>query len=522
MNELESKTAIDNQNNNCDVEDCYLQKHESNDRCILHCKKNDYSTDFESHTLAKFNIALIEFIVNQIDKLDHVINFNGDKNTLKVFLKGDENTQTSINAQKVKEVRLFFRDIYFPTRDERDPFDYLEVLKKLGTCHFQHCNFQATELGLENVKCFYENCEFNNRWYIQNSVMLKNVNGVLYQNCTFHKDVTSGSENNKTSQINSSLFFKCTFLRKLIFEYKQFTGLVFNCIDNQQTIKSLEFYHCRFDNIFDLRTAGKVKKIIIEHCTFNDFFSFNNNLDIGLLFISDTSFKKPVEICESSINILKTKDLIFESTAIFDGSSISIADFNYVIFKNISNFRGTNFEVGLDIENATFIVSPNFLNSHVSLKSSKRETFRTIKNSFDKVGNYIEANKFYALEMIKYQSELKGAKNKKKEKLVFFINNLASEFGQNYWRPIWLMLVFAFLYSLFVLSYENNILYNFSNSTNNKIDFVMTWINGVAKGFIPFQKVLKEGMEALSLLFGVILSGLTWQAIIAIKRHTRR
>ena len=46
-------------------------------------------------------------------------------------------------------------------------------------------------------------------------------------------------------------------------------------------------------------------------------------------------------------------------------------------------------------------------------------------------------------------------------------------------------------------------------------------LNGWAGHILPFQKFLKLGMQLIS-LFYMIFAGLTWQTVVAIKRHTRR
>ena len=81
--------------------------------------------------------------------------------------------------------------------------------------------------------------------------------------------------------------------------------------------------------------------------------------------------------------------------------------FEYVTFLSFTNFRNTTFYSGLNLENSNLKEAPNFLNIDINPKFTNRETFRIIKNSFDKIGNNIEANKFFVFEMNKYEEELK-------------------------------------------------------------------------------------------------------------------
>ena len=56
-----------------------------------------------------------------------------------------------------------------------------------------------------------------------------------------------------------------------------------------------------------------------------------------------------------------------------------------------------------DLENINLKESPNFLNTKIEPKNTNRETFRITKDSFDKIGNHIEANKFFVYEMKKHK-----------------------------------------------------------------------------------------------------------------------
>ena len=76
------------------------------------------------------------------------------------------------------------------------------------------------------------------------------------------------------------------------------------------------------------------------------------------------------------------------------------AKFEYVTFEKAVSFRGSNFPQGLAFEKANIADSVNFHGvSGLDPGNTQRETFRIIKHSFDKIGNYLEANKYYAKEM---------------------------------------------------------------------------------------------------------------------------
>lgn len=88
-------------------------------------------------------------------------------------------------------------------------------------------------------------------------------------------------------------------------------------------------------------------------------------------------------------------------------------------FLSFVNFRNATFNSGLDLENANLKEMPNFLNVKLLSNNTNRETLRIIKHSFDKVGNHIEANKYFSLEMERHKNDMAG-ESWSQEKIVFF------------------------------------------------------------------------------------------------------
>ena len=126
--------------------------------------------------------------------------------------------------------------------------------------------------------------------------------------------------------------------------------------------------------------------------------------------------------------------------------------------------------------------------------------------------------------MQKYKEELEAQnwKGNFQEKFVFNINAFISEFGQNYIRPIALIILISIIHYLIVLGYESNLLYNIYIPANDCIRTLADFINNIAKNILPFQSLLKKDMEFISLAFGITYSILIWQTIVAVKMHTRR
>ena len=87
------------------------------------------------------------------------------------------------------------------------------------------------------------------------------------------------------------------------------------------------------------------------------------------------------------------------------------------------------------------------------------------------------------------------------EKLVFNLNDIFSNFGQSYLKPILLLFVFAFLYMLVLYGYEENILSKIYEPVNIYIKPVIDVINNMTKNILPFGKFLKNDLEFVSLIF---------------------
>ncbi len=263
--------------------------------------------------------------------------------------------------------------------------------------------------------------------------------------------------------------------------------------------------------------------LIISNSRFNDDVKLND-LNYKFLFIINSTFEKKLEIKNAKVsyllfynsNVKKIFDAfesefeqayfyksIFKDFTAFENVTFGRSskddkfktEFKYVTFESFSNFRSAKFLSGLDLSRANFIKDqpPNFLDATVVQENSTRETFRIIKNSFDEVGNKIEAGRFFIQEMRAYKQEMERkiirletdefysnfclkydkAKIKekkyaiKKELVIFYINDTISKFGSNYIRPI-LLLIFAIIIYADMLAFNN-----FAPKVFNKI---IDWI----------------------------------------------
>ena len=513
----------------CNAHNCELNTYKDADECILHCKKSSYGEDFnKGGLLLSFYESLINDIVNfafSYKKETSTIN----KETLKEYLKDNDQEINEEFNDFLIESTFVFTKIFFPGRDSRDRFDYTKVLKKLSAIHFNYCEFASSWLDLNSVKLFYQDCIFHEYWYIDNSEILENVDNIIYQFCTFKKDVVISSGDDERRKIKNSLFNNCNFEEKLELSSTDFLSPLFRNKDNIPTkIRNFNIYDCVFDDKFILNNCD-IENYISDSTIFNSKFEFKNN-KIHKLNITNTNFFKLVDTYKTSFIHFSIHKSIFEGFVGFEncefGSNENVLDkntalFMYATFLGFVNFRNTLFHNGLDLEHINLKESPNFLNAQIDPKNTNRETFRIIKNSFDKIGNHIEANKYFTYEMKKHKEELEKTDNTQ-EKIIFFLNEKISNFGQNYIQPIIWIIITTIIYELLVAGYDNNILYKLYPPANEIIKAVSNFLNDAASNILPLSKSLKKGMEFISLLFYIAYASLIWQTIIAVKRHTKR
>lgn len=371
-------------------------------------------------------------------------------------------------------------------------------------------------------------CFFDSQ-YITDAEILGNVKDVIYQDCKFSENASISWDGENPLIINHQLFNNCIFNKNLDFEHTTFDSKIFNNTSkNVLSIGNLAITHCVINSEFVLNNYN-IENIIIDSSSFDSTVSIKYNI-VKDLTVINTSFYKPADMFQSKFEKFNITKSEFFDFAGFEKCIYGIKDstdkeylsrFTYSTFHGLTNFRGTKFYNGIDIKNTNLIESPNFLNAYISYNNSNRESFRIIKYSFDKIGNHIEANKYYVYEMQKYKEELSW-KDQKQKRLLLWLNEKISDYGQSYLKPVIFMLVASIIYSFVIFGYENNYIYIFSPSVNSIIEKISNLLNSISKNIIPFSKILKNGMEFISLIFYLIFIVFIWQTIVAIKRHTSR
>jgi hypothetical protein len=512
----------------CSVSSCKFEARYDG-KCALHCEKFDYQSDKLGGVIDDFYGLLIEQVFMDINKSKTDSNINFEK--FKAHVSGERGELFGILINKSI---IHIKDIHFPEFSVQDSTDYRSILKRLKKIFFGECHFSASQIDLENIEVFFYNCTFHQEYTVSNlGLTLSGYSESLYLECDFKKRVSfvQSEFDHPITKYTAPIFAHCIFNAALEVERIHFEGRLFidDKLDSSPIEDMAEFKikDCVFDKKF-IFNRYKFELLKIEDCTFKNKVELKNNI-IKKLFVDNSNFEALFDAYESKFLSCKFRKSIFDDFTGFekclfgkkDDSNIDKVEFEYVTFLNFTNFRKAKFYNGLDLENTNLKESPNFLNAEINFTNTNRETYRIIKHSFDKIGNQIEANKYFSYEMKKYKEELKKS-GSKSELLIFWLNESISNYGVSYLKPAFLMFLFAFIYYLSIVGYEHNILYQHDEVTNSRIEGFVRRLNLFAKGIPPYGKLLKEGMELVTLIFHIAFLTCTWQFIVAVKRRTKR
>ncbi len=268
----------------------------------------------------------------------------------------------------------------------------------------------------------------------------------------------------------------------------------------------------------------KIKNLKIENAKFNENFKLHK-CEIENSIIKDSDFEKHADFYKSvfskglvddSSNRDKTiyfKALNFRGLALFgDCEFKEKVDFKYVTFEGHSHFRKALFEKGLDLDYTNIQQEINFFDiKGLDLISSKentsQETYRIIKHNFQKIGNQIEANKFYALELGKKREALENEKSKNwLDYIVFKGHWISSEHSTNWALALsWIIVIGLFTSLLTSLPKDKSFI---------------SCVDEVFKHMYILDKSIENPI--LLLLNKLSLGYLYYQFLTAIRKDTRK
>ena len=437
--------------------------------CVLHCTEKEIHNDEYECYRKDFYDFISEYVFKEIDKkfkdfwntsdLQTIAELESQENDRNIFLRligGVKETELSPNLKKhMRKTDLILDEIKFPKDIAMQglSLNAILILKNLGRVIFKNCEFNSYSTMLF-AEFYYEHCNFRRGARINPFPDLKDDHKYRYMYCRFQSDVEVVSSIH-SKEINSNLFYECIFdekitmsdvnINKNAFYFPEFnTDFIageksnnFLYFKRYYNIKQLSIKKCYFElslklNGFNEKDIGNIKK---EGCYFE-----RKDLTTSSISIVDSKFKSKFEIKHRIVKDFKFENsnvdgifdvyksffintrfykVIFEEFAAFeyvvfgDGCIDNRADFIYVTFKDFSNFRDTNFKSGLNFSRANLKQEPNFLNAKVNVNHTDRETLRIIKNSFEKVNNKIESNRFFIHEMSSYREEIKSVVHSK-------------------------------------------------------------------------------------------------------------
>lgn len=454
--------------NQCAVDGCELDRYEEHDKCILHCDKikNTNYPDFD-----------------------------------RAFFSFCEQYDFSISKT------IFFDALHFP----HTPTYKFKRFDQETTFIFNNCHFLGAPffLNISNVsynKCIYmdaviiytdpnhfikfSSCVFNDYFIVSTPISFDKSSLPTIKSCTF----------------NFYTFFNNIEFKESYFSLSSENQFKYIIIQNgiiSENIELIYFELLQIENTILNRNLTLAPKnpvnIHIESSQFNGFFNINSKSHILSCTIKNTIFNGSVNLSKLDLN--KTV-------------------FNNITFNANLNMSYSTLGTGFDFVSCSFSENTNF--SMTKLDNNfqySRETYRIIKNSFDQVGNSIEANKYFALEMKAYERELKENGGTKSERFLLWVNRATSDYGQNFVRPILILVFFNLFLAFNVFIYKNA---NQEVFNSKFLSWISDFLNTFAGLILPFKEFLIKGHDFLTLIITIINGVLIYQTIVALKRKTRR
>jgi len=434
---------------------------------------------------------------------------------------------------------IVLSQVYLPFNNfnELDPvYELGDVLALFRSVHITNSflevhRISTSHLSQKDLALSFSQCVFKTSWNLSD-YKFSSERGYIYSNCEFASGLffyVSKQLKYELIKFEGSQFFRCRVFCSIDVNNAHFLSDLFvetECIDMCSAAKELRIDNVIVEGNFELNGAS-FDSVALMQSRFNSKFKLVKS-EAKELEILDVDFGKGCSFFQTEFGVFNIKKSTFFDYTIFEECKFGLGTdnqnpslFTFVTFERFSNFRSAIFASGLNIDKTNFLEPPNFLGAQVPIEGSSRETFRIIKHSFDSVGNYLEANNFFAREMECYRFELSKEKGLYIEKSIFWFNSLFSNFGQSIWRPVTGIIVTsilaAFVYSDFVDKLPLWVINGDSTLTRYLIGTLNNWADGLV-----FSSILKDGYEFISLFFGILLSVFTWMTIVAFKRLTKR
>lgn len=407
------------------------------------------------------------------------------------------------------------------------------LLDRLYAVNFVDCDFFIDSLPLNRCATHFEQCRFHHDWWVTTNVS-GSSSEEIFQTCEFSDTVYLDSEIDLGFSHNLSVFKNC-----------RLQALEIACITLQAQLFDNAGSYIQALQRLTIKDAILEKAVSLEHA------------QIGYLCLQSSRLRKPLTLSYAQIQEATFTDMVFVDAIAMNYCQIihllmqrcdcrSVVDmgnstlgqqdrgsirtpkdpirFSFTTFHQNVSFRDSHWHVPLDMQNTNRKHSLDFKGfrlAKAARQSTDRETFRIIRHSFDSVGNHVDAGRCYALEMEAYRHEMRNF-GQLSERFLLWCNSWMSYHGQNYLRPVGWILLGMLLFTLLHYGHQANWLYRAYPPANDLLATGASGLNAFARSLIIFKPLMVNGMEMLSLLFGLLFSTLTWQAVIAMRRHTRK
>ena len=494
----------------CSYKNCNFECYESEDSCIFHSSKKTWKDD---KGWKKDKVTSFWKELNRLLKDPSFTNNNIEKKITRYS-----------NAVEEK-IKMIFGCIIPPL------LDISNLDNEVKHYYFDDCTFLddftiETYLTLSLKSEFnFSQCLFNGKFEIkldngvcQNSIELRGNRhlGDIHFHGFFNEKVVIANlqKENETDEIDI-LFGPSLIIFTSSYKYLELSDL------DRSNIRDIKFW---FTNIDKLVIANRESKLT----NINSLSMQDSTLDkISILDLKLNSFY----LCD--IDFIENSKVLFERIEANDFKIKNITqDAKHIQFYHLNilnsfvtnrvEFKNTYFN-DFNISKAKkIIMKTSFIDS--SLNSiewgdfsdidSSKDIFRQLKFVNDKQGNHIDANNFYMMEMHKYRESIRNGKIQ--DRVLFYVNNIISNFGQSWLRPLFIYLGLGLIFSLFVFyCYPTN---NNMISTDNNV----TLSEIIIDAYNPVSKNILEKYSYLGLIYKVISGLIIYQLVIALRRQTKR
>ena len=341
-----------------------------------------------------------------------------------------------------------FDEVNLPTVDFTDSRFKAKVDFSKSTfngCYFERAVFEK-EVKFEQSK-FWQDVSFKQAEFLADSLF----NGVKSDRTEFKKSTTF----QEATFRKNAIFGYCHFAKSAVFTNCHFQDAVFSeaIFGDTALFDEAHFYNAtEYYNTLYHKTANYKKSSFHGIVGFNEIHA-KGNIDFeeaefngGGTFIEAVFDKRA---CFKRLNVVGGFDFFsatFKSEAVFDDSDFTSRDSN----RGLLSLRSSKFEGLLDMSRCTIdnldlvgtrIQSGLFLGSNI--RSDNRETYRIIKDSYEKANNRVEALHYHALEMNMLLGETKPFS---KDWWILSLNKWSSNHGTDWRRGVLFTLTVALLF----------------------------------------------------------------------------